>query len=133
MDSSSLLERAIRRDRWIVGAALVLVTALAWAHLARLATAMGMPASVDDVMAMTHLRPWNAGDFLLNLWMWVVMMIAMMLPSAAPMILIFARVGRKASEEGHPFATTGSFTAGYLLAWAAFSLAATIIGESSAA
>jgi len=127
VDSNSLLERTIRRDRWIVAASLLAVTLLAWVYLVRMAAEMGMPTSVGDAVAMAHLRPWDVGDFLLTLWMWVVMMVAMMLPSAAPMILIFARVGRKASEEGHPFATTGSFTAGYLAAWAIFSLGATTL------
>jgi predicted metal-binding membrane protein len=57
--------------------------------------------------------------------MWVVMMIGMMTPSVAPMILVYARVGRQAVTLGKPFAATGWFAGGYLLAWLAFSLAAT--------
>jgi predicted metal-binding membrane protein len=57
--------------------------------------------------------------------MWVVMMIGMMTPSIAPMILIYARVGRQAMVDGKPFAATTWFVGGYLLAWIAFSLAAT--------
>jgi predicted metal-binding membrane protein len=49
----------------------------------------------------------------------------MMTPSAAPMILIYAGVGRQASAQGKPFATTGWFVAGYLLTWTAFALVAT--------
>ena len=59
-------------------------------------------------------------------WMWMVMMVAMMVPSAAPMLLLFARVGRKAKQEGLPFAPTATFATGYLAAWAAFSFAATL-------
>jgi predicted metal-binding membrane protein len=54
------------------------------------------------------------------------MMIGMMLPSAAPMILIYARVARQALAQGKPFAATAWFAAGYLLAWTAFALVATI-------
>jgi predicted metal-binding membrane protein len=53
------------------------------------------------------------------------MMIGMMTPSAAPAILIYARVGREAVAQGRPFASTTWFAAGYLLAWTAFSVAAT--------
>jgi predicted metal-binding membrane protein len=56
--------------------------------------------------------------------MWVVMMIGMMTPSAAPIILVYARAGRRAAE-GRPFAPVARFAGGYLLAWIAFSLAAT--------
>jgi predicted metal-binding membrane protein len=52
------------------------------------------------------------------------MMIGMMTPSAAPMILLYAQVGRQASTQGKPFASTFWFASGYLLAWCGFSLAA---------
>ncbi len=48
-------------------------------------------------------------------------------PSAAPMILMYARVGRQGKAQGKPFAATGWFAAGYLLAWGGFSLAATLL------
>lgn len=56
--------------------------------------------------------------------MWWVMMIGMMLPSAAPMTLTFATVNRRRRERGTPYVPTAVFVAGYLLAWGAFSLAA---------
>lgn len=43
------------------------------------------------------------------------------LPSAAPMLLLFARVNRKEKAGGPPLVPTGVFAAGYLLAWGAFS------------
>ena len=52
-------------------------------------------------------------------------MIGMMLPSAAPMTLTFATVNRRRRELGTPWVPTAVFVAGYLLAWGAFSLAAT--------
>jgi predicted metal-binding membrane protein len=57
--------------------------------------------------------------------MWWVMMAAMMLPSALPMTLTFATVNRRRRELGTPWVPTAVFVAGYLLAWGAFSLAAT--------
>jgi predicted metal-binding membrane protein len=59
--------------------------------------------------------------------MWSVMMTGMMLPSAAPTILLFARSVRSGSPVQAPIARTYAFAAGYLLAWTAFSLAATAL------
>jgi predicted metal-binding membrane protein len=58
--------------------------------------------------------------------MWAVMMVGMMTPSAAPMILLYARVGRQAAAQQKPLAATGWFAGGYLLAWTAFSIVATL-------
>ena len=57
--------------------------------------------------------------------MWAVMMVGMMTPSAAPMILIYARVGRQVALGQPPFVASAWFAGGYLLAWVAFSLIAT--------
>jgi predicted metal-binding membrane protein len=56
--------------------------------------------------------------------MWWVMMVAMMLPSAAPMLLLFARVNRKDKAAGSPLMPTGAFATGYLIAWGGFSVVA---------
>ena len=56
--------------------------------------------------------------------MWWVMMVAMMLPSATPMLLIFARVSRRERAAERPWVPTGIFASGYLAAWAGFSAAA---------
>jgi predicted metal-binding membrane protein len=59
--------------------------------------------------------------------MWWVMMVAMMLPSATPVLLLFARVQRKAHADAVPWVPAALFAAGYLLAWGGFSLAATAL------
>jgi predicted metal-binding membrane protein len=131
--NASALEAILRRDRAIIVAALGVITALAWFDLVWLANDMAM-----DGMDMTGYRmipagqslmmpassPWQPIEFACVFAMWVVMMIGMMTPSAAPIILVYARVGRHAAES-RPFASTAWFAGGYLLAWIAFSLAAT--------
>jgi predicted metal-binding membrane protein len=57
--------------------------------------------------------------------MWIVMMVGMMTPSVAPILLLYASVGRQAMTQGKPFASTGWFAGGYLVAWTMFSLIAT--------
>jgi predicted metal-binding membrane protein len=76
-------------------------------------------------LMMPASAPWQPIEFGYVFAMWVVMMVGMMTPSVAPMILIYARVGRQAATQGKPFAASGWFAGGYLLAWTAFSLIAT--------
>ena len=59
--------------------------------------------------------------------MWTVMMVSMMTPSAAPMILMYTRVGRQTQARGRPLAATVWFGAGYFLVWIAFALLATLV------
>jgi predicted metal-binding membrane protein len=62
--------------------------------------------------------------------MWWVMMIAMMVPSAAPMILLYARVARPQEQRQRnsgSLAPTAAFAAGYLVCWLGFSAAATAL------
>jgi predicted metal-binding membrane protein len=70
--------------------------------------------------------PWTAGDFAAMLLMWIIMMVGMMVPSAIPMVLIYASVARKAACEGTTLAPTGIFVTGYVVIWSLFSLGATI-------
>ncbi len=132
--SDTALEAVLRRDRAIMIAALATLTVLAWADLVWLANDMKM-----DGMDMTGFRmipagqglmmpasaPWQPIEFVYVFVMWVVMMIGMMTPSVAPMILIYARVGREAAAQGKLFAASGWFAAGYLFAWTGFSVVAT--------
>jgi len=78
-------------------------------------------------MDMMTMAIWTPGYGTLMFFMWWVMMVAMMLPSAGPMILLFAMVTRKNKIQGLPYAPTGIFAGGYLFAWGAFSLLATLV------
>ena len=132
---STPLERVLRRDRAIVSLALVILTLLAWLYVLRLAADMGMGGmdmsgtrmiSTGIWMMMTStLQPWSGAEFAFMFLMWSIMMVAMMLPSATPMILLYARVSRTAATHDEPFAPTGWFAAGYFLVWFGFAFAAT--------
>jgi predicted metal-binding membrane protein len=129
------LERVLRRDRAIVVIALAIMILLAWLYVLRLAAGMEMGGmdmtgarmvSTGFTMVMTSaLEPWRGGDFAFMFLMWSLMMVAMMLPSATPMVLLYARVGRTATIDGKLFTPTGWFAAGYLLVWFGFAFAAT--------
>ena len=55
---------------------------------------------------------------------WVTMMAAMMLPSVAPMVLLFERVSSERAKRGQPFVPTWMFALSYLAVWAVYGLAA---------
>jgi predicted metal-binding membrane protein len=131
--NASAFEAILRRDRLIISASLAVLTLLAWLHLVWLADDMAMgdmdmtgyrmiPAG--QALMMPASSPWQPIEFAYVFVMWVVMMIGMMTPSVTPMILVYARVGRRAAERG-PFASVAWFASGYFLAWIAFSLVAT--------
>jgi predicted metal-binding membrane protein len=134
--TATKLENLLRRDRALVLAAVLASAALAWAYILWLSARMiappdaGMAAmpGMDAMPAMAAmapaLQPWSFSAYLSAALMWIVMMIGMMLPAAAPTILLYARVGRAAQHR--PFAATGWFVAGYLIAWTLFSLAAAL-------
>ncbi|MGH6897423.1 MAG: DUF2182 domain-containing protein [Geminicoccaceae bacterium] len=89
--------------------------------------AMGEGASgAMSGMAMTAMAPmaWTHGYAALMLAMWWIMMMAMMLPSAAPMILLFAMINRKQRDQGAPYVPTGVFALGYAAVWGALSVGA---------
>ena len=137
------LEAVVRRDRLVVVTALTAVIALSWAYLlagagmgmsafemtrmSQLGMARGMSEEGMTGMAMLAPAVWTPGYAVLMLFMWWIMMVAMMLPSAAPMILLFATVNRKQRETGHPYVATSIFAVGYLAAWAGFSLVAVFL------
>ena len=133
--SDAAIEVVLRRDRTIIAAALVALTLLAWGDLWWLADDMAMggmdmtgfrmvPAGIG--MMMPAAASWRPIEFAFVFAMWVVMMIGMMTPSAAPMVLLYARVGRQAANQNRPFAATIWFLGGYFLAWIVFSLIATL-------
>jgi len=82
-----VLERVLQRDRWIVASALALLAALCWLYLLAMADAMRAMTGEGGSGAYMWLMPmgaWSAAEFALALAMWIVMMIGMMVPSAAP-------------------------------------------------
>ena len=129
--NDSVLEAILRRDRQVVVAALIAVIAMAWIWVL-LGAGTGMSAldmirgsSPHGMASMMAPARWTVGYAGIMFAMWWVMMAAMMLPSAAPILLLFARINRKEKLAGRPFIPTGIFAAGYLVAWGAFSALST--------
>lgn len=113
--------RFFSRDRAAVAGGLILICALAWAWLAP----MHMAPSTIPAPAPMHGHPWTSADAWSVFLMWTIMMAAMMIPGATPMVLEFAHTKatrRVIAEVG----LTLIFLVGYLGMWAAFSAIATL-------
>jgi predicted metal-binding membrane protein len=121
-----------RRDRIAVLSGIAGAVLVSWSYLLLEAARMGGAMAGSGEMgaagmagSMMQLHAWTFLDFILMFLMWAVMMVGMMLPSAAPMALVYAAVARKASRQGQPIADTAVFVAGYLAMWTLFSAGAT--------
>jgi predicted metal-binding membrane protein len=117
-----------RGDRLVLLAGLAAVLGLAWLWLL-LGAGMDMTAIEMTRMAgmdgwLMQPAVWSAGYATLMFAMWWVMMVAMMLPSAAPTLLLFLRINRNDKGGKAPVAATSLFAAGYLIAWGGFSILA---------
>jgi predicted metal-binding membrane protein len=108
------------RERYLILALLLILTLAAWAFLIWAPIPMQSAGSVGLTMGL------SGSLFLL---IWVVMMVAMMFPSAAPMILMFSRIyagKRQQPQEGLTFVPTWIFVSAYLLIWVLFGVIAYI-------
>ena len=124
------LGRVLRRDRLVVGGAIVSSAMIAWAYTfyeARRMNFSGVGACAGMNMGGPDLHSWSAGSVLPLFGMWAVMMLAMMLPSAAPMLLTFAAVARNRQQADRPYVPVAVFAGGYVIVWCVFSAAAAII------
>ena len=115
-----------RRDKFAILTALSAVAGLAWAYLALTMASMDMASAAESMTGSIGV-PWTANHFILTLLMWAVMMVAMMLPSASPMVLTYAAVVDQIAATQGRRTSAIVFTAGYLIVWSGFSLVATAL------
>ena len=133
------METILRKERLIVGGCLAVMVLIAWWYLFHTRAAMtamdmsgmnmpGMDMSKMDMsgMNMAESQQWGTLGVFLLFVMWTVMMVAMMVPSAAPMVFAFLGVNRRRQAAGRQFAPVGIFLSGYLTIWTAYSAVATL-------
>ena len=121
---NAAVEAGLRRHRTITLAALAVMTLLAWAWLLNGAGLAGDEPGMgmQGMEAMAAPAPAAGfGALALTFAMWWTMMVAMMVPAAAPTVLLYARAAAR-PEAPHP--PSGAFLAGYLLVWGLVSLLA---------
>jgi len=121
------LLRALRRPE---GFALVLTAVLlaaTGAYLVWMDWGMRNMGQAADMLLMPRMVAWEAGDLALVFLMWALMMIAMMAPSAYPTAELTGRVVELARGAAAARRSVGALVTGYLLAWIAFSVGATLL------
>lgn len=109
-----------RGDRLAAFVSLVGVTGLAWLYLLHEASRM----DAMGAMTMANRAPWDPLALGATFLMWVIMMVGMMLPSAAPSLLLYGTLARRNAERGVLLASIWVFAIGYLAVWTGFSLLA---------
>ncbi len=113
----------LQKDRLFLFSGLAAVTVFAWVYMLHMAWAMpgkGMHMSKPCLMN------WGSGYLAHIFIMWSIMMVAMMLPSSTPMVVMFATVNKQRSKLQGPLVPTWLFVLGYLIIWTAYSALATM-------
>lgn len=112
------LERVVRRDRLLIVLALSALTILSWARMVEMA---GEEAGPHRWM------PCCGAHFGVTLFMWVVMMAGMMIPSVSPMVLTHAAIARRRAGQKTPIVPSLLFLSGYMVAWSGFGAVAALV------
>ena len=117
---------ALKRDRAIVAVCLAVIVLLSWTYLICMDWGMRHMEVGSGMVIMPAMQAWTAWDLVLVFLMWAVMMVAMMVPAAGPVILLFTEINRRRGGRQTAFVATGQFLLGYLAVWTGFSAAATL-------
>ncbi len=96
-----------QRERYLILGGLLILSAFAWALLIWQSSTMS-----NQAMGLTM-----GMSALLFIAIWIVMMVAMMFPTAAPMILMFTKIYASKRQQERPFVPTWIFISAYLLVW----------------
>jgi len=112
-ETPSLL-RLFREERFYVLIGLFGLIVLSWAYLFLWKMPMGK-------------ETFTLSNYLIMFLMWAVMMVAMMVPSALPMILLYSHSVKKAERDGGNLAPLSIFVLGYVIIWTLFSAAAAFL------
>lgn len=119
----------LRHERPVIACGIVALVALSWAYLWQ-GAGMGMTAlDMTTLSLFPHRQPAMAGSMEASWWivasMWWVMMIAMMTPSATPLVLLYSKVlERQPGSLTGRYAATSLLMLGYLVVWLGFAVVA---------
>jgi len=103
---------------------LIMVPVCTWAWIVIMARDMYGPMTGASAWMMTS--RWGVSQLLLLWAMWAAMMTAMMLPSAAPLVVLYGAAARRSAPQTAA-RQTYALAGGYVVAWATFSLVATAL------
>jgi predicted metal-binding membrane protein len=119
--AATRLSAALSHPRWIAVACILTLAGSGWLALGLIAAGPGWEA----LCRPAALGGW--GDIALVPAMWTAMTLAMMLPTAGPMILTYAEIADTAARQREPVVSPMVLTAGYVAVWLGFALAASVL------
>jgi len=121
--AAARLGAAFARPKMLAVICVAALTALGWLALALMYSGMG---AVEALCRPLGASAWDANGFALVASMWAAMTLAMMLPSAAPMILTYAEIADTAARKGELIVSPFTLVGGYTLVWLGFAALATL-------
>ena len=128
--AASRLGAVFARPKWLAVVCIVALTGLGWLYLGLLAAGgsgfTGALCSPTFGLALMPDGVWGVSGFVLVALMWAAMTLAMMLPSAAPMILTYAEIADTAARKSEPVVSPFVLAAGYTAVWLGFAAIATL-------
>jgi predicted metal-binding membrane protein len=116
------LSAAFARPKMLAAICVVALVSLGWLALGLMAAGVGM---FEALCRPLTFGAWSAISLAIVAAMWGAMTFAMMLPSAAPMIMTYAEIADTAARKGESIVSPFTVAAGYLLVWLGFAAAAT--------
>ena len=120
----------LSRPRRIALACMVVLTASGWAYLLLVAASQGPTGTTGFFDAICRAVPLGSTGGIKGIaiiaTMWVAMTLAMMLPTAGPMILTYAEIGETALRKSKRIVPPHVLIAGYLTVWFGFAALATL-------
>ena len=122
--AAARLGAAFARPKMLAVICVAALTALGWLALALMYSGMG---AVEALCRPLGASAWDANGFALVASMWAAMTLAMMLPSAAPMILTYAEIADTAVRKGERIVSPFTLAGGYTLVWLGFAALATLV------
>jgi predicted metal-binding membrane protein len=123
--AASRLGAAFARPKALAALCVVALAGLSWLALGLLYSGIS-PFDAMCWALVPSSAVWGAGGFAIVGLMWSAMTLAMMLPSASPMILTYAEIGDTAARKGERIVSPFVLAAGYMLVWLGFAAAATL-------
>lgn len=130
--------RGLNRAEMLSAVAILLVALIAWVYIATLqpmappsTEAPDMPGMDMGDLSANAAASWTWARVLATFAMWSVMMVAMMLPAAGPIVLLHRRTALQAHAQGSPAPPTILLVLGYAVVWTSFAAVATALQWAS--
>ena len=123
--AASRLGAVFARPKVLAAICVIVLAGLGWLALGLLFSGMGAFEALCLPLAVSG-AAWGASGFAIVALMWGAMTLAMMLPSASPMILTYAEIADTAARKHERIVSPFVLAAGYMVVWLGFAAAATL-------